>query len=53
MTTKEADEAERIKKKIVDQLTHFLLHKDQKPEKVLLTVVYPESTARLELDLND
>lgn len=53
MTVKEADEAEKIKKKIADQLTHFLLLKDQKPEKVLVSVMYPESTARLEIDLNE
>lgn len=46
-------EAEKIKQKIADQLAHFLLLKDQKPEKVLLTVVYPESKARLEIDLTE
>lgn len=46
-------EAEKIKQKITEQLAHFLLLKDQKPEKVLLTVVYPESTARLEIELEE
>lgn len=53
MTMKEADEADKIKKKIADQLAHFLLLKGEKPEKVLVTVAYPESTARLEIDLNE
>lgn len=53
MTPEEIDYAEKIKKKAVEQLAQFLLPKSAKPERVILTVLYRETMAKIEIDIKD
>ena len=53
MTPEETNYAEIIKQKVAEQLAHFLLLKNEKPERVQLVVDYPESRAKLEININD
>lgn len=53
MTPEQTDYAEKIKRKVADELECFLLSKDTKPESVQLIVKYRESIAKIEIDLNE
>lgn len=49
----EIDYGEEVKKKIAKELVPFLLLKNKKPERVTVTVQYHESTAKLNIDIDD
>lgn len=53
MTPEQIDYAEKIKQQVTEQLANFLLLKDKKPERVQLIVDYPESIAKIEIEIND
>ena len=43
---------EIIKEQISKELAAFLLSDKHEPQKILLSVYYPESMARIEIDIN-
>ena len=52
MTPEEIDYGEEVKKKVAEQLAQFLLPQKVKPESVVLTVLYRETMAKIEINLN-
>lgn len=51
--TPETDYGEAVKKRVAEQLAQFLLLKDQKPERVVVTVIYHETVTRINIDVDD
>lgn len=49
----EIDYGEEVKKRVAKELAWFLLPGDKKPERVTVTVQYHESTAKLNIDIDD
>lgn len=47
------DYGEAVKKRVAEQLAQFLLLKGQKPESVVVTVIYHETVAKINIDIDD